>query len=244
MTERFFINKKIEKDEKEILISDTNQIHQISKVLRKKQGDIIFILDNSGFEYECQIRQLVKKMLLLKIVSRKKNKNEPKVKVALYQSLIKKNKMEFVFEKCTEIGVSEFHPIISDRSVKLSLNKKRAETILKEATEQSQRGKIPELFLPEYFKKAINNISSDNLNIIFHEKSEELDFIDFLFKKSKTLKDVDKINLFIGPEGGFSEEEIDIATKRGFFVVSLGKRVLRSETASILSSGAILLFDK
>jgi len=244
MTERFFITNQIEEDQRDILVSDVLQIHQIARVLRKKQGDIIFILDNSSYEYKCEIKQLTKKLLLLKILDRSINKNEPTLKVAIYQSLIKKNKMEFVFEKCTEIGVSEFHPILSENSVKLSLNLDRANIILKEATEQSQRGMIPTLSDIKKFKSIAKQLSEDSLNIIFHEKEKGENLINFLIDNKEKIENNKEINLFIGPEGGFSEDEIIFAESLGFKVLSLGKRVLRAETAAIVATSLVLSFDK
>ncbi len=242
MTERFFIENKIEKDQKEIILSDVSQIHQITKVLRKKAGDKIVILDNSGFECECEIRQAAKKLMLLKIFKREENKNEPKLNVCLYQSLVKKDKMEFTFEKCTEVGISEFHPVISEHSVKLSFKVDRARKILKEATEQSQRGKIPKLFEVLSFKEAVKGVNENMLNIILHEKEKKNSLFDFV---SKSLGDPvskrEAVNIFIGPEGGFSNDEIKLAEEKEFKVLSLGKRVLRAETAAIVSSSFLAI---
>ncbi len=243
MTERFFLNQKIKDEQKEVLVFDVGCIFQITKVLRKKKEDRIVILDNTGFEYECQIRQANKKLLLLDVLKKCKNENEPEIEVVLYQSIIKKNKIEFVFEKCTEVGVSAFCPILSEHSVKLSFNKKRAETILKEAAEQSQRGKIPELFDVLAFKKAIKKCEQNSaLNLIFHNFGENENLHNFILK-NKEFQKVKKINIFVGPEGGFSENEINFAKENGFFVLSLGKRTLKAETAAVVSS-AFLLLDK
>lgn len=241
MTERFFIEQKIEEGQSEIVVSDMELIHQIIKVLRKKIGDQIVILNNTGFEYGCEIRQAAKKLILLKILNKSENQNEPQVKVSLFQSILKKQKMEFVFEKCTEIGVSKFIPMVSEYSVKLALNSDRAQKILKEASEQSQRGRIPEISDILKFRDAVLQCEKSDLNIIFHEKEEEKTIGKFILENQKKIGDVNNINVFIGPEGGFSSEEIAFAEKSGFEVVSLGKRVLRAETAAVISSGFLLI---
>ncbi len=241
---RFFIEEKIEKDQSEIIISDTHQAYKISRVLRKKTGDNIIVLDNSGFEFFCEIKQAAKKLILLKILKNKKNSNEPKFSIALHQSIIKKDKMDFVFEKCTEIGVSSFCPIVSEHSVKLSLKEERMQKILKEAAEQSRRGKIPKLFKIEKFKTAVKNCNKEDINIIFHEKEKRNFLINFLINNKEIIKNGNKeINLFVGPEGGFSDEEIKIAKAAGFNIFSLGKRTLRAETAAIFSSSLIASFE-
>src|SRR3989344_2111566 len=230
MTERFFIEQKINEGQAEIVISDIVLIHQIIKVLRKKIGEKILILDNSGFEYECEIRQAAKKLILLKILKRSENQNEPKIMVTLFQSLLKKQNMDFVFEKCTEVGVSMFIPIISERSVKLSFNMERTQKILKESAEQSQRGKIPEIFDMTFFQDAILQCKKSDLNILFHEREKEKNIRKFVFADQERIKNAKGINIFIGPEGGFSEKEVSIAQEYDFEILSLGTRVLRAET--------------
>lgn len=241
MTERFFIEQKINEGQAEIIISDIALIHQIIKVLRKKIGDKVLILDNSGFEYECEIRQAAKKLILLRISKKSANQNEPKTTVALFQSLLKKQNMDFVFEKCTEIGVSRFTPIVSERSVKLSLNMERAQKILKESAEQSQRGKIPEIFDMISFQDAILQCKKSDLNILFHEKEKGKNIRGFILADQERIKNAKNINIFIGPEGGFSEKEVSIAQEYGFEILSLGARVLRAETAAVVSSGFLIL---
>jgi 16S rRNA (uracil1498-N3)-methyltransferase len=241
MHTRFFIKEKIDKGQKDLVVSDLEMIHQISRVLRKKAGDKIIILDNSGTEYECQISQINKKLVLLKIAGTKKNINEPDIKISLYQSLIKKNKMDFVFEKCTEAGVSEFYPVVSGYSVKISFSQQRAEKILKEASEQSRRGKVPNLHKLEKFEDAILKCQKDDLNILFYESEKKETLIDFIFKNRDKFKKSKNINIFVGPEGGFSESEVKLAKDSGFEILSLGKRILRAETAAIVSSAFLAL---
>jgi 16S rRNA (uracil1498-N3)-methyltransferase len=234
---RFFTEEKIREDQSEIIISDAQQAHKISRVLRKKTGDKIIILDNFGLEFLCEIKQSTTKLILLRIIEKKENNNELKFRISLYQSMIKKDKMDFVFEKCTEMGVSEFHPLLSEHSVKLSLKEERMKKILKEASEQSRRGKIPKLFKMEKFKIAVKNCSKEDINIIFYEKEKSKFLIEFLIDNREMIRKGSRnINLFIGSEGGFSDEEIKMAKDAEFNIFSLGKRTLRAETAAIFSS--------
>ena len=231
---RFFIAQKIG-DASEITVSDKDIYHQIVRVLRRREGDVVEMLDNSGFEYRCVIQNIGKSDLTLNVESKKLNLAEPEIYVTLYQSLLKKDKMEWVFEKCAEIGVSHFVPVLSEHSVKLNFNMDRARKILKEAAEQCGRGKIPELSEVMSFKEAAAQVgSSGALNVFLHEASENiLTGLTIEFKN---------INLFVGPEGGFSENEANIAGENNFKIISISRRVLRAETAAV--AGSFLCFTK
>ncbi|MEK7123656.1 MAG: RsmE family RNA methyltransferase, partial [Patescibacteria group bacterium] len=150
---RFFVEEKIGGGESFIL-SDKAQIHQISRVLRLKEGSDIILLDNSGFEYSAVIESLAEDEIILKILEKRESEAEPKIKLALYQSLLKKDKMEWIFEKGTELGVSKFVPVLSKYCVKTDLNFERAKKIIREAAEQCGRAKLPELSEISDFEKA------------------------------------------------------------------------------------------
>ncbi len=139
---RFYINQKIENG-KELRLEDTELIHQFSRVFRFEVGDTIMIFDGSGFEYEAHFTLLTKKEAVLEIENGKQIKNIPEVELHIFQSIIKKDNFEFVAEKCTEIGASAFHPIISERSEKKDLNIERLKKIVKEASEQCGRAELP-----------------------------------------------------------------------------------------------------
>lgn len=232
---RFFVEEKIGSAESFVL-SGKAQIHQISRVLRLKAGSDVVLLDNSGFEYPAIIEALVKNEVVFRIFGKRESAAEPKIKLALYQSLLKKNKMDWIFEKGTELGVSKFVPILSKHCVKTDLNFERAEKIIKEATEQCGRGKLPELSEIFDFKEAVELAAKDGgLNLIF-EKGEPFSFKNFACRK----KLPEEANIFIGPEGGFSEDEIALAKKFGFQAVSLGGRTLRAETAAVAACALLV----
>jgi 16S rRNA (uracil1498-N3)-methyltransferase len=159
------------------------------------------------------------------------------MEINLYQSLLKKDKLEWLCQKVTEIGVKRIIPVISENCVvkELNINKSgRYKKIIEEATIQSG-GKIPPKFESVItFEGAIKNIHPRDLNIICHEQEIDNNLIDVLQRNSgKT------INLFIGPEGGFSQFELDLARQHSLLTVSLGKKILRAETAAIVACGTI-----
>lgn len=235
MHRKFFIDFEIG-DSQRVELVDKDLLHQLISVFRAKLGDEIILLDNSGFEFKGMIKGIGKEEVLVNIIDKTK-KEDVKVGVSVFQSLIKKDNVELVLEKCTETGVVRFVPILAERSVKSNLNFERLNKIAKEASEQSGRVKMPQISEIIDFKKAVSMSSEekDAVNFIFHEESDYCcDRLSCAFLQH--FKDVKKINIFIGPEGGFSDEEVELAKKGGFYVLSLGDLVLRSETAAIVSS--------
>ncbi|MCX6744162.1 MAG: RsmE family RNA methyltransferase [Candidatus Parcubacteria bacterium] len=231
---RFFIKSAIE-DPQHIVITDKETVNKITKVLRFGIGDVFVILDNTGEEYEVRIQEIKNKQVLCTLVSRLNIDRELPVEINLYQSLLKKDKLEWLCQKVTEIGVKRIIPVISENCVvkELNLNKtSRYKKIIEEATIQSG-GKIPPKFESVVqFENAIKNLHPRALNLICHEEEQDLLLAEVLAKNSEKI-----INLFIGPEGGFSQFEIDLARQNSLVLVSLGKRILRAETAAVISSG-------
>lgn len=232
---RFFIASHISEGASRITVHDRIIAHQVKNVLRKKEGGEILILDGSGFEYLCVIAELSSGSLELDVMEKKRNDHEPARRITLYQSIIKKDKMEWVFEKCTEIGVSEFAPVLAEHSVKLRINMERSAKIIREAAEQSRRGRIPSLTEALRFSGAVARAASDKnaLNICAHNEGGFAHIKDIVASDENFSRPV---NIFIGPEGGFSEEEIQSAREHDFTFVSLGVTTLRSETAAIAAS--------
>jgi 16S rRNA (uracil1498-N3)-methyltransferase len=148
------------------------------------------------------------------------------VQVILYCSIIKRENFELMAQKATEVGVKEIVPLLSSRTIKLNIKSERVEKIIKEASEQSGRGKVPELHPPMTFKDALEHAKSNDLNLFFDPSG----------KIFSPLTQEKKIGVFIGPEGGWDEDEIGLARAQNFQIVSLGKLVLRAETAAIVAS--------
>lgn len=226
---RFFIEQEIREGELEV--PDAALAHQLLRVLRKKPGDEIVLLDNSGRECVSVIQSITKGAVSVRVASSALSRGEPARFVALYQSIIKKDKMEWVFEKGTEAGVSRFVPVLSAHAVKLGVNAQRARKIIQEAAEQSGRGKVPTLAELMAFERAVSEAAASGaISVLAHNAGTYPDMQEVLKEAAGG------VNLFIGPEGGFGEEEVALAKKSGFIIVSLGPRTLRAETAAVVAS--------
>ncbi len=233
-----FFSDNIENDI--ITLSEEDSKH-LAKVLRAQVGEIINICDGCGTEYKAEICEISSKSVKSKIIEKYLSKTEPKVKVTIFQGLPKGQKIELIIQKCVEIGAFEFVPVETVRSVvKLNEDKgkgkeERWNKISMEAAKQSERGIVPKVYSPITFDKAIEIAKNYDLAIIPYEKQEESDLKLFLKDKSP-----EKIAIFIGPEGGFEEQEIKKAIDCGIKPVSLGKRILRTETAPLTALSVIM----
>jgi len=233
---RFFLKQKIE-DPQNIVIADKEIIHKLTKVLRKKVGDTFFIFDSQAEEYEVEIIEINSKQVACKSLSRSFVDRELSVAINLYQALLKKDKFELVLQKAAEIGVKTINPLLTEFCVaeKLSENKiSRCHKIIEEATLQSG-GKIPPDFIAlADFKEAIQSLPAQDLSLIAYENEDKNSLKEIIDKTQART-----INIFIGPEGGFSSEEINLALRNSVAPVSLGKRILRAETAAVVACGII-----
>ena len=238
---RFFI-KSIIKKTKQVIIPE-NLRHQLINVLRLSVGDKITLFDNSGWEYITELKEIKKDNLIGFIIEKQKNSSEPTIKITLYQPILKSDKFEFILQKGTELGVTNFVPIFCDRSIKrwnddqiLTKKYPRWKKIITEASEQCQRGIIPELNKPLDFTKAIT-----------YPNKNMSKFIALTGNKNSKLKQIPQSNinmeigLFTGPEGGFTKEEIELSKANSIKPISLGNRILRAETATIILITAILI---
>lgn len=224
-----------------MMVIDEDLAHQVRNVLRMHPGDEILLFgpegtDGYGFDFRFQITRLTDRVLDGDIIAKIKNDREPRITFTLYQAILKKDKMEWIFEKGTEVGVARFVPIVSERAIKHSVNPGRAKKIIQEAAEQSGRACLPRIAEPVNFSEAVAVAKKGGgLNVFAHEK-EVRSQLGNLPLANQT------INLFIGPEGGFSEKEADEARTAGFFVTSLSRRILRAETAAV--SGSYFLIHR
>lgn len=226
---RFFIEQEIREGDMEI--PDGALAHQLLRVLRYKTGDEIVLLDNTGRECISVIQSITKDVVSVRSATCSVSKGEPMRVVTLYQSIIKKDKMEWVFEKATEAGASRYVPVHSAHAVKLGLNSERARKIIKEAAEQSGRGKVPVLAELSEYKQAVKEaVASGAVSVLAHTMGVYPDLQSVLKESNRA------VNLFIGPEGGFSDEEVALAQKSGFIIASLGSRTLRAETAAVIAT--------
>ena len=234
--QRFFVNRQCIDHESIILEGDI--VHQIRNVLRLQSGKRIVVFDNEGLEYTV-ILDKVEKEQIKGTICHKRQTAEPDIKITLYQALLKSDRFEFVLQKCTEIGVSVFVPVVCERCIvrKPGANKiQRWEKIIKEATEQSGRGVMPILKPTLSFEDACH--SSEGLSLIASLELDSLALREIL-RSSTHQSNHTIINLFIGPEGGFSAHEEALAQRNGINKIRLGPRVLRAETAGLVAATAM-----
>ncbi|MEK9958817.1 MAG: RsmE family RNA methyltransferase [Pelagibacteraceae bacterium] len=227
---RLFYPEKLEEN-KELKIADED-FHYLANVMRCEIGSQINLFNENDGEYECKITDKNKKNLELKVLNRKEHK-EIKNFFDLAFCPPKSHKLDTLIQKCTELGVNSFIPIISDHTVNRKINIDRLTKIAKEAIEQSNQIRIPEIQEPISFSDFLET-SSDN-QIFFADINTS--------NKIKDLKIEKKINskILIGPEGDFSVKEIEqIKSKKNCISFSLGEKILRSETAAI---AALTLFN-
>ena len=238
---RFFVSPDILNGGR-IVLTDS-QAHQIRDVLRMTSGDKIVVLDNTGCEYTVSLIKLDRREVIGEVINKTESEGEPKTRITLYQSILAREKFEWVLQKCTEIGICSFVPVVTQRSIvrrpeSVTIKKmSRWQSIITEAAEQSGRGRIPTLENPLNFTDILSGLDNFDCSVIGSAQIDTPDLRGIIKGKDSELK---KIALFIGPEGGFTEKEIADAGGRGAKVFSLGKRVLRTETAAIVASALIL----
>ncbi len=214
-------------DNEIIKSSDKDLINQLKNVLRLKVGDEIILCDGKMNEAECFIESLDKNEAVFKILKTEKNNKDLKQEVILYCSILKRENFELVIQKAVELGVVRIVPVIASRTVKFGLKRDRLEKIIKEAAEQSGRGILPILSDSLDFKSALDDSSGNDLNIFFEIGEKTLRESKIDFSKYK------KIGIFVGPEGGWENEEIKLAKKEKLKILSFSPFVLRAETAAI-----------
>ena len=214
-------------------------LRQISYVLRLKPTDRITILDNSGREFEVEIERITKEQVQGKVINRKPGHAEPRIKITLYQALLKSDKFEMVLQKGVELGITDFVPFISERCVsrKESATKiERWQKIIQEAAEQSERLVLPVLHPLISFEEACGTVRHPALLLWEEEKSVSLKQT----LQNPPFKNASALSLFVGPEGGFPESEKELAKQHGIVIASLGRRILRAETAGLAAVSAVL----
>ena len=231
---RFFIAPDLIEGDQILFPSDL--AHQLSRVLRLRVGDRVLVLDGSGDEREVALHTLERRTARGTVVATRPNVNEPRTHLTLYVALLKARKLDLVLQKGTEIGVSRFVPILTDRAIVGSLNElsdakmDRWEAIVREAAEQSERARLPEVVEPMLFDVALGQSRSDRSRtlIAWEEGGDSL--------RSALSGQPSALSLYIGPEGGFTADEVLAAQAYGAQVVSLGPRILRAETAMIAAA--------
>lgn len=202
--------------------------HHLKRVLRVKVGERVIICDGKNFDYHMIISNI--NPLELELERKVKCITESRCKITLYQALPKSDKLEWVIQKAVELGVYKIRPIITEHcDVRPNPNKyDRYQKIAEAAAGQSMRGIIPQVDTPITSDEAIQNSKQSAVMLVAHEKAT-LSLQSFLADTDS----VNEIGVWIGPEGGFSNKEVDAMEQAGFKIVNLGPRILRTETAAI-----------
>lgn len=224
-------------DEKIIL--DGESARHVAKSLRMRVGDVICVTDGGGDDYGCQIEEITKDEVVLKVCYKQACESEPSCRVTIYQGVPKSSKMEDIIQKCVELGVCEIVPTLTKRCVSRPDDKaagkknQRYQKIALEAAQQSGRGIVPKIENMKTLRQAIAEDESD-VKIVFYEGGGE--------KLADIVKpDTESVSVFIGPEGGFEQEEVEQIEASGGVRATLGKRILRTQTAPVAALTAIML---
>lgn len=236
---KFFVTK--EQIGKQIVITGEDAKH-IKTVLRKKVGEQITVCDGEGIDYICSIEHFEQNDIYFDMIEKQICDTEPPVKIVLYQALPKADKMEWIIQKCVELGIDSIVPVGTEYCVvKLGQkeNKKieRWQKIAEAAAKQCGRAKIPMIGNVLSFKEALKQSKELDSVIIAYEKEKNRNLKEFIKNFSGK-----SIGVFVGAEGGFSEQEIAQAVENGILPITLGKRILRTETAGMITT-AILLYE-
>jgi len=216
--------------------------HQLANVLRLSVGDTLIVLDNRGNEFDVVLTAVQSKVAAGSVVAQRINRAEPTKPITLYQCSLKADKFEWVLQKGTELGVTAFVPVISQRSVvrpAAALQKKygRWQAILREAAEQCGRGRIPQLLTPLNLPAALTHATA--LRLLPWEAEQQTAPLLAGEAIQRQIHAAAAVNLLIGPEGGIAAAEASAAQAHGWQTVSLGPRILRAETAALASIAQI-----
>lgn len=236
---KFFVNEEQINNQK-IKIQGTD-VNHIKNVLREKVGsELIICNEKTGQDYLCEIKEIKEENIICNIKEKLLNNVESNIKVTIMQGLPKADKMELIIQKSVELGVNNIIPIEMKRCVVKLKDKdkikkiERWQKISEVAAKQSGRNIIPEINQVENLKNICETFENYDIVLLAYENEKENTIKNELkqLKEKNQNKDV-KIAILIGPEGGIAEEEVEIARKKGAKIITLGKRILRTETVAL-----------
>lgn len=240
---RFFVDGScIYEDEQTIIITDKADVNHIVKALRVKIGEHIEVSDKVKYEYVTEVIEMDKAQVVCKILEKMISKRESNLAITLFQGIPKSGKMDLIVQKAVELGVQEVVPLTTKRIVSVFKDEKgqqkkieRWQKISDEAAKQSKRGRLPEVGKALSIKELGHVVSNFDILFIAYEKESELGLKSELRKLALNSPDVveRKIGIVIGPEGGLTENEVTQLVDAGGVSITLGKRILRTETAGI-----------
>lgn len=231
---RFYINTELYDNQKVILEGD--EFHHLANVMRARVGEKVCLFNGNGVFYFGEITQINKKNAEILINYSEKSKNEPQINLTIYQALAKGDKLSLIMQKITEIGATELAIFDSDFcDVKANTTRvDRLETIAISASKQCGRASITKQSGVFKLKEVVEKIKDYDAFLVAYEAEDGLTLSNFLISNKPNLNN---IAIMIGAEGGFSEKEIEMLKSNGAKIVSLGNRILRTETASIVCAG-------
>ena len=242
MTRRFFVEAAtLAGDRVDI---DGALAHRITKVLRMRAGDEVIFFDGSGEDVRVRLEDATDRRIGAAVVDRGPGPREPRLRVHLYQSITKGDRFEWLLEKATEIGVAAITPLVAARAVvKTSADSNRAERwrrIVVEAAEQCERSTVPSIGAPLAFDDALRTATGIILLPYEDAGDAAASINDILNRRVDDVFSLAEASIFIGPEGGYEPAEIERATAAGAEIVTLGDRVLRSETAGLVAATLVM----
>ena len=211
------------------LILEKEDTHYLNNVMRLREGDNVFLFNSKDGEFKGEIVSFDKKKIKVRLNSKIENTNKPG-KISLIFSLIKSSKLDYLIQKCTEIGVKSFVPVISQKSVAKNLNIKRTEKIIEESCEQSNQLILPVIHEVEKLEKKLKSFDKNSI-IFFADINSSNNKIEAVHENNKN----HEFYLLVGPEGDFSLKERDLLNSMSNCIpISLGQNILRSETAAVV----------
>ena len=240
---RFFVEP--EQIGEEAISITGKDVNHIKNVLRMKIGETVLVSDGSDREYICAIRQLKEDEVIVDIEDINGQTRELPIKVTLFQALPKGDKLELIIQKMIELGAYQIVPMATKRCVvKLDAKKAAAKTkrwnaIAESAAKQSKRGIIPQVIEPVTYKQALTMAKDMDMLLIPYEEAENMEQTREIISTIKTGMNV---GIFIGSEGGFAKEEVEMAQQSGAKEITLGKRILRTETAGMMLMSVLMYF--
>lgn len=218
-------------------------VNHIKNVLRMKRGDQVMVSDGEGMQYLCALESFADGLVWFEIVDTWKENRELSSKLYLFQGLPKSDKMELIIQKATELGVYEVVPVVTGRTV-VRLDEKKAQkktarwnAIAESAAKQSGRSRIPRVREAMTFSEALASAGELDVLLIPYEKAEGMEATRQVIEG---IRSGQSVGIFIGPEGGFEEAEVEQAVALGAAPVTLGRRILRTETAGFVMLSMLL----
>ncbi|MEI6627383.1 MAG: RsmE family RNA methyltransferase [bacterium] len=234
--QRFYLSADLFKSDY-INVVDREFCHQLKKVLRVQLGDRFGLFNGDGFEYIGQLVEVDDKQAVFLLIDKQFAKPDPEVDLTMYIGLLKADKFELVLQKCAELGVKRVVPVITERCIVRSISEqklKRYQEIIKEAAEQCGANKLLEL-APEVDLNFVLKNSAEKNKFFAWEEATDLSL-------AKELKNISgSVAILIGPEGGLSKNEAESAKKAKWQIVSLGRRILRAETAVLAVASVVMI---